>query len=115
MQRQALWNRLYLSGIDGRAADLARENGLGLEIAAFCYAPNLEDPAVLSAVRAERASRAGRPSAATARQVRSFTRPVSRSRKSPIFPSFGQGKSPHCPQWSSPFSRTQRWTLQGTV
>ena len=23
MQRQALWNRLYLSGIDGRAADLA--------------------------------------------------------------------------------------------
>ena len=43
MQRQALWNRLYLSGIDGRAADLARENGLGLEIAAFCYAPNLED------------------------------------------------------------------------
>ena len=44
MQRQALWNRLYLSGIDGRAADLARENGLGLEIAAFCYAPNLEDP-----------------------------------------------------------------------
>ena len=46
MQRQALWNRLYLSGIDGRAADLARENGLGLEIAAFCYAPNLEDPGV---------------------------------------------------------------------
>ena len=55
MQRQALWNRLYLSGIDGRAADLARENGLGLEIAAFCYAPNLEDPAVLSAVRADMA------------------------------------------------------------
>ena len=55
MQRQALWNRLYLSGIDCRAADLARENGLGLEIAAFCYAPNLEDPAVLSAVRADMA------------------------------------------------------------
>ena len=55
MQRQALWNRLYLSGIDGRAAALARENGLGLEIAAFCYAPNLEDPAVLSAVRADMA------------------------------------------------------------
>lgn len=51
MRREALWDRLYLSGIDGRAADLARENGLGLEIAAFCYAPNLEDPAVLSAVR----------------------------------------------------------------
>ena len=55
MRREALWDRLYLSGIDGRAADLARENGLGLEIAAFCYAPNLEDPAVLSAVRADMA------------------------------------------------------------
>ena len=52
MQRQALWNRLYLSGIDGRAADLARENGLGLEIAAFCYAPNLEDPEDGSAMMA---------------------------------------------------------------
>ena len=55
MRREALWDRLYLSGIDGRAADLARENGLGLEIAAFCYAPNLEDPAVLSAVRVDMA------------------------------------------------------------
>ena len=55
MRREALWNRLYLSGIDGRAAELARENGLGLEIAAFCYAPNLEDPAVLSAVRSDMA------------------------------------------------------------
>lgn len=36
MRREALWNRLYLSGIDSRAAELARENGLGLEIAAFC-------------------------------------------------------------------------------
>lgn len=51
MRRESLWDRLYLSGIDGQAAELARENGLGLEIAAFCYAPNLEDPAVLSAVR----------------------------------------------------------------
>ena len=55
MRREALWNRLYLSGIDSRAAELARENGLGLEIAAFCYAPNLEDPAVLSAVRSDMA------------------------------------------------------------
>ena len=55
MRREALWDRLYLSGIDGRAAELARENGLGLEIAAFCYAPNLEDPAVLSAVRSDMA------------------------------------------------------------
>ena len=30
MRREALWDRLYLSGIDGRAAELARENGLGL-------------------------------------------------------------------------------------
>ena len=36
MRREALWDRLYLSGIDGRAAELARENGLGLEIAALC-------------------------------------------------------------------------------
>ena len=56
MRREALWDRLYLSGIDGRAAELARENGLGLEIAAFCYAPNLEDPAVLSAVRSDMAA-----------------------------------------------------------
>ena len=55
MRREALWDRLYLSGIDSRAAELARENGLGLEIAAFCYAPNLEDPAVLSAVRRDMA------------------------------------------------------------
>ena len=55
MRREALWDRLYLSGIDSRAAELARENGLGLEIAAFCYAPNLEDPAVLSAVRSDMA------------------------------------------------------------
>ena len=38
-----------------------------------------------------------------------------KERKSPIFPSLGQGKSPHAPQWSRPFSRTQRWTLQGSV
>ena len=55
MRREALWDRLYLSGIDSRAAELARKNGLGLEIAAFCYAPNLEDPAVLSAVRRDMA------------------------------------------------------------
>ena len=51
MRREALWDRLYLSGIDSRAAELARENGLGLEIAAFCYAPNLEDPAVPPSAR----------------------------------------------------------------
>ena len=55
MRREALWDRLYLSGIDGRAAELARENGLGLEIAAFCYAPNLEDRTVVDAVRRDMA------------------------------------------------------------
>ena len=55
MRREALWNRLYLSGIDSRAAELARENGLGLEIAAFCYAPNLEDRTVVDAVRRDMA------------------------------------------------------------
>ena len=55
MRREALWDRLYLSGIDSRAAELARENGLGLEIAAFCYAPNLEDRTVVDAVRRDMA------------------------------------------------------------
>ena len=55
MRRESLWDRLYLSGIDGRAAELARENGLGLEIAAFCYAPNLEDRTVADAVRRDMA------------------------------------------------------------
>ena len=55
MRREALWDRLYLSGIDGRAAELARESGLGLEIAAFCYAPNLEDRTVVDAVRRDMA------------------------------------------------------------
>ena len=54
MRREALWDRLYLSGIDSRAAELARENGLGLEIAAFCYAPNLEDRTVADAIRLAR-------------------------------------------------------------
>ena len=55
MRRESLWDRLYLSGIDGRAAELARKNGLGLEIAAFCYAPNLEDRTVADAVRRDMA------------------------------------------------------------
>ena len=43
MERRTLKKKIYLSGIDGRAAQLARENGLGYEIADFCYAPVLED------------------------------------------------------------------------
>ena len=46
----SLQNRLYLSTIDPQAADLARQYGLGLELADFCYAPTLEDEAVRAAV-----------------------------------------------------------------
>ena len=55
MERRTLKKKLYLSGIDGRAAQLARENGLGYEIADFCYAPVLEDPARRAEVRAQMA------------------------------------------------------------
>ena len=55
MERRTLKKRLYLSGIDGRAAQLARENGLGYEIADFCYAPVLEDPMRRAEVRAQMA------------------------------------------------------------
>ncbi|MFR6394640.1 MAG: hypothetical protein ACLUNQ_05700 [Oscillospiraceae bacterium] len=44
MRREALWDRLYLSGVDSRAAELARENGLGLEIAAFLLCPQSGGP-----------------------------------------------------------------------
>lgn len=47
MERQ----RLYLSAMDGQAAELARQEGLGLELTAFAYAPNLEDEAQLSAAK----------------------------------------------------------------
>ena len=46
----SLQNRLYLSTIDPQAADLARQYGLGLELADFCYPPALEDDAVRAAV-----------------------------------------------------------------
>ena len=55
MERRTLKKKLYLSGIDGRAAQLARENGLGYEIADFCYAPVLEDPVRRAEVRAQMA------------------------------------------------------------
>ena len=54
MERRTLKKKLYLSGIDGRAAQLARENGLGCEIADFCYAPVLEDPARRGCARRRR-------------------------------------------------------------
>ena len=55
MERRTLKKKLYLSGIDGRAAQLARENGLGYEIADFCYAPVLEDPVRRAEVRTQMA------------------------------------------------------------
>lgn len=49
MQRQ----RLYLSGMDAGAAELARREGLGLELTAFAYAPNLEDAAQFETAKAQ--------------------------------------------------------------
>ena len=43
--------KLFLSGMDARAPQLAREHGLGLELTLFSYAPNLEDAAQLAAAR----------------------------------------------------------------
>ena len=43
--------KLFLSGMDARAPQLARERGLGLELTLFSYAPTLEDAAQLAAAR----------------------------------------------------------------
>lgn len=53
MERSALRQRLYLSGIDGEAAALARRYGLGFEITAFCQATALEDEAAITAAQRE--------------------------------------------------------------
>lgn len=39
-----LASRLFLSAMDPAAPELARQEGLGLELTEFSYAPNLEDP-----------------------------------------------------------------------
>lgn len=39
-----LSQRLYISTIASDCADIARKHSLGLEIAEFCYAPNMDDP-----------------------------------------------------------------------
>ena len=44
--------RLFLSCMDAEAPALARQEGLGLELTAFSYAPNLEDAAQLAAAGA---------------------------------------------------------------
>lgn len=46
-------DRLYLSTMDENAASLARREGLGLELTAFAYAPNLEDAAQIAAAEAQ--------------------------------------------------------------
>ena len=40
--------RLFLSCMDAEAPALARQEGLGLELTAFSYAPNLEEAAQLA-------------------------------------------------------------------
>ena len=51
MERRVLRQRLHLSGMDSRAADMARERGLGFEITEFCWAPRLEQPDAMALVR----------------------------------------------------------------
>lgn len=55
MNRIDLQARLCLSGTDARAFDTARQYGLGYEIAAFCWAPMLENADILRRER-ERAA-----------------------------------------------------------
>ena len=51
MERRDLRQRLHLSGMDSRAADMARARGLGFEITEFCWAPRLEQPDAMALVR----------------------------------------------------------------
>ena len=51
MERRVLRQRLHLSGMDSRAADMARARGLGFEITEFCWAPRLEQPDAMALVR----------------------------------------------------------------
>ncbi len=46
-----LADRLYLSGMDSRAAELARSWGVGYEVIDFCYAPMLDRPETAERVR----------------------------------------------------------------
>ena len=50
MERRELRQRLHLSGMDSRAADMARARGLGFEITEFCWAPRLEQPDAMALV-----------------------------------------------------------------
>lgn len=49
--KTVLKKRLYLSSMDSAAPDLARHNGLGLEVTQFSWAPMLDDPTAVDIVR----------------------------------------------------------------
>ena len=51
MERRELRKKLHLSGMDSRAADMARARGLGFEITEFCWAPRLEQVDAMELVR----------------------------------------------------------------
>lgn len=53
MDRKALKEKLYLSGMDEQAAALARREGVGFEITEFCWAPQLENSASLEKARGQ--------------------------------------------------------------
>ena len=51
MERGKLQKKLHLSGMDSRAAELAKQRGLGLEITEFCWAPRLEQSDAMALAR----------------------------------------------------------------
>ena len=53
MASPLLQGKLHISGMDSRAAALARQWQLGLETIAFSYAPLLDDSAALPRAREE--------------------------------------------------------------
>ena len=54
--RLKLRDRLYLSGIDGKAFDIALSEGFGFEMSVFCWAPKMEDGKALAEARRQAAS-----------------------------------------------------------
>ncbi|MBR4079566.1 MAG: sugar phosphate isomerase/epimerase [Christensenellaceae bacterium] len=43
MMKTKFAEKLYISTIDSRAAELAQEYGLGIELSQFCYAPHMDE------------------------------------------------------------------------
>ncbi len=52
MNRKELQKKLYLSGMDGHAAHLARSYDLGFEVTAYSWAAQLDNPALLPEIQA---------------------------------------------------------------